>query len=393
MNDNYFTLINNELFKTKTDIIVYLAGWEINPYSNAYDRIDDYSYPRSRVPKHLKIFSSEYDKAMLFDRISIEISDISKKSNYRMYVVKAPADCKGICLKTELLAQCYKACLKKASDSGVRSIMIDMFAAGRKGYDPLQAYFIARKAINEAMQKLRKMTIFLNVDDTYIFSKLNRFEAFLKTVNDEDIRSDINKTLELIEKFDCEENKLMLSIMEPETEYAAAVREINELYSECYTQMSAEEYYKHMIAETINKWLNTDNDEYSGGKYEHKQRSSALLAKLIDISPSTVTKLTNEKGGIPTREMLISLAIGMKLNKKERLKFVLYSDPGRMYPDNEKEKYIESLLNENKGEYSYNDINTSVFNKFGETIRKTVERGENTVKKKKAPAKSKEKEK
>ena len=391
MNNNCFSLVNNELYKIEADILVFLTDWEVNTYSNAFERID--TYPRRiPAPMHMKPIGTEFDKAALFDKISIEIRE-GCKCYTQWYIVKAPVDCKRICLKTELLAQCYKRCLKKALESGVRSIMIDLFATGNKGYNPLQAYFIARKAINEAMQKLRKMTIFLNVDDTYIFSKLNRFEAFLKTVNDEDIRSDINKTLELIEKFDCEENKLMLSIMEPETEYAATVREINELYSECYTQMSAEEYYKHMIAEAINKWLNTDNDEYSGGKYEHKQRSSALLAKLIDISPSTVTKLTNEKGGIPTREMLISLAIGMKLNKKERLKFVLYSDPGRMYPDNEKEKYIESLINENKGEYSYNDINTSVFNKFGETIRKTVERGENTVKKKKAPAKSKEKEK
>ena len=391
MNNNCFSLVNNELYKIEADILVFLTDWEVNTYSNAFERID--TYPRRiPAPMHMKPIGTEFDKAALFDKISIEIRE-GCKCYTQWYIVKAPVDCKRICLKTELLAQCYKRCLKKALESGVRSIMIDLFATGNKGYNPLQAYFIAREAINETMQQHRKMTINLNVEDKNIFSQLNRFETFLRFVNVEDAKSDINKTLKLLEAFDCEEKKLTLSIKGLESYCAVAARERNEMHSDSYPQMLKEEYNKQMIAETLNKWLCADNDEYSGGKYARKTRSASLLAREIDADPSTVSRLANGNGSIPSREMLISLAIGMGLDKEQRLNFILYGDESRIYPSNIKEQIIENILNNENEKHDYHSVNAKVNEKLGETIRKTVERKEKTTNKKKTSAKKKEKEK
>ncbi len=402
MNNNYFTLLNNRLFIDETDIWAFLNRFTINPYSNAYDRIDTYK-GNINVPRHLKDWTGSDEKYAFFDKISIKVMDneinTHKKKNKitfkQYYFVSVPENCRGICLKTELIAQCYKKCLIKASESGANSIIFDLFAGGE--YKPIQAYDIARDAINEIAPKLRKMSIKVNVNDDYTYSKLLRFETFLNRINqDSDGNTnhmDISEKLNMYSKFDQQESKLMLALREHETDYAAVAGEINEQYSNENAEMSKQDFSKKMIAEVINNWINSPLQSEKKQKYERKTRSASSLAKLISASPSTVSKLSNGKGSVPTRDMLISLAIGMELDREERLHFILYGNDNLKYPQNLKEEYIEEILCDPNQDHDFNSVNNKVNEKFGETIRKPVERKENTFVKKKKHKKSNGKEK
>lgn len=403
MNKNYFTLLNKrlskEIFLVEADIIALLdCSFE---GSIIYDSLDTYRGTKNfsrpiRTREHHK-------KAAFFDEIRIEVKNSKIKTHKKnekilyehYYYVSVPEYNRRICLKTELLAQCYKKCLIKASESGANSIVFDLFTGGE--YKPIQAYDIARDAINEIAPKLRKMSIMVNVNDVYTYSKLLRFETFLNRINqDSDANTnqmDISEKLKMYSKFDQQESKLMLALREHETDYAAAAGEINEQYSNENAEMSKQDFSKKMIAEVINNWINSPLQSEKKQKYERKTRSASSLAKLISASPSTVSKLSNGKGNLPSREMLISLAIGMQLDREERLHFILYGNDNLKYPQNLKEEFIEEILCDPNQNHDFNSVNNKVNEKFDETIRKPVERKENTFVKKKKHKKSNGKEK
>ena len=91
--------------------------------------------------------------------------------------------------------------------------------------------------------------------------------------------------------------------------------------------------------------------------------------------------------------MLISLAIGMGLEKEDRLRFILYGNEKLSYPQNGKEETIENILENGKEKHDFLSVDTKVYEMTGKPIRKGIERGENNVKKKKSPVRSKGKEK
>ncbi len=372
MNNNRFTLVHSNLLSlADTNVEVVLSGWEINLYSNIYDRIDKYPiFPKRIIHKFSGTSQEKYE---LFEKITISVTEICNK---QLYNVKPPMNCRGICLKTELLEQCYIKCLIKAHDEKVHSIGFSLLGSGSGGYDPLQAYDIARTAINKTAPKLRDMDIYIIVGDYYEYSKLVRFQAYLNDLNEDISYNDytmdvIDKKLSLYRDFDDLESKLVLSIKEHEANFILVSRQILQQYASDNTDSSFADYSKRMIAKTIEKWIYAMNESYSGKKYEHKNRSAASLAKSIDASPSTINKLLNEKSSLPSRDMLISLAIGMKLDKTERMKFILYGDVNHMYPGSEKEKYVESILESSAQMPDYLTINRMVYYKFGETLKRT----------------------
>ena len=279
--------------------------------------------------------------------------------------------------------------LSFSSVSAYTERLVPLLSRHLYSYDPLGRWY------SPSFKTLPFLSFLL--EDVYIYSKLLRFETFLNRINqDSDANTnqmDISEKLKMYYKFDQQESKLMLALREHETDYAAVAGEINEQYSKENAEMSKQDFSKKMIAEVINNWINSPLQSDKKQKYERKTRSASSLAKLISVSPSTVSKLSNGKGSVPSRDMLISLAIGMELDREERLHFILYGNDNLKYPQNLKEEYIEEILCDPNQDHDFNSVNNKVNEKFGETIRKTVERKENTCVKKKNHKKSKGKEK
>ena len=76
------------------------------------------------------------------------------------------------------------------------------------------------------------------------------------------------------------------------------------------------------------------------------------------------------KGKFPSRDLLIALAIAVKLNRKERVRFILYRNEDERYPHGTKEEVIEGILNDYNDFPDYDTVNQKLYEMTGMTIRK-----------------------
>lgn len=284
------------------------------------------------------------------------------------------------------LYDCYTKCIRKANGLGAKSIAFPLLGTGDYGYDIYFAYDVARAAINSAMHFERSgLEVFLVINDDELDEDTDQFDPFT--------REFIRQAMAHMSPEDSKE-KYMASMMrqceELKVQYDRAKsegdkeREKIKIYNEIKAEKKKffakdpdktdEDFALQKLADVVNGWINLPNDEYTGAKYERKERSATRLARLIGVSPSTVTTLTNMTKGLPERDTVVALAIAMKLPKYERTKFIMYRDEEVKYPSTRKEEKIEEII-ENHGHMpEFIDLNAELYNTFGETVIKQSER-------------------
>jgi hypothetical protein len=135
-------------------------------------------------------------------------------------------------------------------------------------------------------------------------------------------------------------------------------------------QKTDKDFSMQKISDVIIEWLNTPKEDYSGDHYERKDRSASELAEMICAVPSTVTTLSIGKGKFPSRDLLIALAIAMKLSREERVRFTLYRNEDERYPHGHKEETIEEILSKYEDIPDYDTVNLKLFEMTGMTIRR-----------------------
>ena len=404
MDKNDFDIVPSNAFDLTADVLAFSSDLHINTFDTKQNSMCEQVFNRAGR-ENLK---NDYVNATRIEMGGVLVTqgyDLSYKWLFHVYV---PKNYNGTYHEADILAQCYKNSLIKANELGASSIVFSLLGSGKNGFRYIQAYDIAREAINEIAPALCKMKITIAVNNTKVCSKLKQFNGYyyeymkqryseMNKVRGRFIVTEGNRKLNDIEKQHLY-NTFEESIKEkvPEEQYSLVQKQIQkdkDDYLEKYPAKTETDFALHMISGIVNDWINSPVQSEKKQKYERKTRSASSLAKLIDVHPSTVSKLTNERSNLPSREMLISLAIGMQLDREERLHFILYGNDNLKYPQNLKEEYIEEILCDPNQDHDFNSVNNKVNEKFGETIRKTVERKENTCVKKKNHKKSKGKEK
>ena len=99
------------------------------------------------------------------------------------------------------------------------------------------------------------------------------------------------------------------------------------------------------IDNVIQKWCDIPIPKEKRVKYGRKTNSRKKLADIIGISAQYLTDIS--KGSkFPSRDMMLSLAVGMKLSFEERVEFMMYHDDDRNYPSTMTEELIEKCIEE-----------------------------------------------
>ena len=401
MSKDNFRIINKNIFEVKSDVLAFSA----NPL------------PMTTVGKlDTAVFLLAGKDELLAERKKhgiLEYGELLVTKSYKLtdrykwlFHIVTPMNMGDAYGEIEMLGEAYKTCLRKAHELKVNSIVFPLMGSDALQFSHVEAFDIAKRAINEIAPTLRPMEIMIAIPDKDEIENIDRFENFTLDY--------VQKKMEQWRKeksFRSEEEEQdvldegMEILMHQEfVRRRIRERNHNEIISREIThekqqyladnpQKTEKDFAMTKLSAVINKWLNEPNAEYSGEHYEHEERSSALLAKMISASPSTVSKLSNGKGSLPSRDMLISLAIGMGLEKEDRLRFILYGNEKLSYPQNGKEETIENILENGKEKHDFLSVDTKVYEMTGKPIRKGIERGENNVKKKKSPVRSKGKEK
>lgn len=401
MGEHYYRIVHSNIFEVKADVLAFSA----NPL------------PMTTVGKlDTAVFLLAGKDVLLAERKKhgiLEYGELLVTKSYKLtdrykwlFHIVTPMNMGDAYGEIGLLGDAYKTCLRKAHGLRANSIVFPLMGSDALQFSHVEAFDIAKRAINEIAPTLRPMEIMIAIPDKDEIENIDKFENFTLDY--------VQKKMEQWRKeksFRSEEEEqdvldegMEILVHQEMVRRRIRERSLNEIisreisrekqqYLAANPQKTEKNYAMMKLSTVINKWVNEPNTEYSGEHYERKERSFALLAKLIGASPSTVSKLVNDKGSLPSRDMLISLAIGMELKKEDRLRFVLYGNEKLSYPQNGKEETIENILENDKEKHDFLSVDTKVYEMTGKPIRKGIERGENNVKKKKSPARSKGKEK
>lgn len=262
--------------------------------------------------------------------------------------------------ETALLGECYKACLRKADSLGVKSVAFPLLGSGMLGFDPAEAYCIAKQAITEGAKGLRRMKIMLILDpgiaELIALSEKDP-KAYLGGIRREYLHRGLPE--EEVADLLLEQN---LHLKRARAKVAAVMegeRISREIRAEKQAYLAAnagkgteQELEKRFVLEKlsryIKKWLMGDKppEEYTGRPYEPEDRTQKQLAEDLMISESSISKLMNRSCNIPSRTRLMLLAIGLRLPRAERIRFILYGNEDMRYPHDENERRLEEFLSQ-----------------------------------------------
>ena len=129
------------------------------------------------------------------------------------------------------------------------------------------------------------------------------------------------------------------------------------------------EFSHEKIAAIITEWCEQPNTEYSGEKYERERRNASMLANITGLDKKTLTSMAAPKGrSIPKRETLLAVAVAMKLSKEKRLQFMIYSDPRKEYPGNDKEEVLEDIIDTLGINAGFKNITDEYYKRTGTTL-------------------------
>ena len=389
--DNYFNLVCNDIFKMKADVLVFS---DTPPFmemkgelcKEIYRRANlDRGELRNRNKRNELLTAREYDLYLYATE--------GEKLGYKwLFHINVPKYLKNNWGENKQLVNCYKLALQGASELGAESIVFPLLGTGGEySFDPVQAYDLVSSYINDHMcLDFNISNIILAINDRTLYDKLKRFEKFRQK-----FILERQWELESVMLFDGdtdpgfyypqrssdlrEVDKIRMymeferSEQEREQGYKKICQDIKDQRKEYLSQnpqKTDKDFSMQMISDVIINWLNTPKEDYSGDHYERKDRSASELAEMICAVPSTVTTLSMGKGKFPSRDLLIALAIAMKLNREERVRFILYRNEDERYPHGTKEEVIEGILNDYNDFPDYDTVNQKLYEMTGMTIRK-----------------------
>ena len=315
------------------------------------------------------------DRDPKFGDIHISKSyELGKKGNFKFLIqVITPKDAPGINLirGDDMLAGCYKDCLKKAKERGAKSVVFPLLGTSWVlGYSENRALKIAEKAISEFLSESDGMTV--TIARKKNSKKMMDFlDEGVKKFNDKEIiwaghllrlwedgEIDIDECddygyfVSQIQEsaiFDNHARRLINEAMrdilisrEVEEERAAFYEKNKKEYSDNEREIDRL-FAREKVQEYLIRWLKEEPKK--GEKHLlGTSRSLEQMARIVGCNPSTVQKLMGKKGAKPSREKVLAYAIAMKLDRDERVKLMLCVDPGMKYPKGKKETIIEELL-------------------------------------------------
>lgn len=382
--ENYFSLEYNDIFKMEADVLVFSDDIPAVKTSGALSR-EIYrreGLDRRELWKHWgDLLTTTQDGLTLF------VTEGRRLGYKWLFHISVPDFHENILGENEQLANCYKLAIMAACELGAETAVFPLLGAGSSEdyFDPVEAYDIARSFINRNLLDLGSLRIKIAVKDRALYDKLRRFKEacddfiigrqFEREFFSEDTleycpcdSSELNEVdkCRLYKEFDKSERQR-------ERDYdriCQEIREQREKYLAQHPDKTDKDFSREMIAKVVNAWAREPKEEYSGGHRERHERSPSGLAEMICAAPSTVTTLSACNGKFPSRELLISLAIAMKLSREERIRFILYRNEDERYPHGKKEELIESILNEYKDIPDFHTVNHRFHELTGMTIRR-----------------------
>lgn len=389
--ENYFDIVYNDIFKMEADVLVFS---DTHPHLKMEGSLCKEIYrraglDRSELKKNIyDLLTAQQDELFLF------VTEGEKLGYKWLFHIDVPNYYENIRGENKRLENCYKLALQCASELNAESIVFPLLGTGSSEYsfDPVEAFDIVSSYINDnAGHDFDYMNITFAINDRALYDKLKRFEEFRDRfiwLRRYEIDSDIfnlsgdtgpgiyypfrSSDLREIDKSRMFRN-FEKAEQEREQSYFRICQEIKDQrikYLKQNPQKTDKDFSMQMISDVINEWLRAPKEDYTGVHYERKDRSASELAEMICAVPSTVTTLSMGKGKFPSRDLLIALAIAMKLNREERVRFILYRNEDERYPHGTKEEVIEGILNDYNGFPDYDTVNQKLYEMTGMTIRK-----------------------
>ena len=388
--ENYFDIVYNDIFKMKADVLVFS---DTHPHLKMEGSLCKEIYrraglDRSELKKNwLDLLSARQDDQFLF------VTEGEKLGYKWLFHIDVPNYYENIMGENKRLANCYKFALQCASELNAESIVFPLLGTGSSEYsfDPVEAFDIVSSYINDRMGLDFYITgITLAINDRTLYDKLRRFERFrqefiltrqweLESVRlfDGDTGPGFYYPFRSSDLSEIDRSRMYREFERSEQEREQGYKKIcqdikdqRKEYLRQNPQKTDKDFSMKMISDVIIDWLNTPKEDYSGDHYERKDRSASELAEMICAVPSTVTTLSMGKGKFPSRDLLIALAIAMKLNREERVRFILYRNEDERYPHGTKEEVIEGILNDYNDFPDYDTVNQKLYEMTGMTIRK-----------------------
>ena len=388
--DNYFDLVYNDIFKMKADVLVFS---DTPPFMEKKGALCKEIYrrtglDRSELHKNRdKLLTAQQDDLYLF------VTEGEKIGYKWLFHINVPNHFKNNWGENKQLVNCYKLALQGAGELDAESIVFPLLGTGSSDYsfDPVEAYDIVSSYINDRMGLDFHITgIALVINDRTLYDKLRRFEKFrqefilrrqweLESVMlfDGDSGSGFYYPLRSSDLSEIDRSRMYREFERSEQEREQGYKRIcqdikdqRQKYLRQNPQKTDKDFSMQMISDVINEWLRAPKEDYTGSHYERRKRSLSDLAEMICAVPSTVTTLSLGKGKFPSRDLLIALAIAMKLDYEERIRFILYRNEDEIYPHGTKEEVIEEILSEYKDLPDYNSVNQKLYDMTGTTIRK-----------------------
>ena len=389
--DNYFDLVYNDIFKMKADVLVFS---DTPPHLKMEGLLCKEIYrraglDRSELHKNRdKLLTAQQDDLYLF------VTEGEKIGYKWLFHINVPDYLNNIWGENKRLANCYKLALQGAGELNAESIVFPLLGTGGSDYsfDPVEAFDIVSSYINDnGGHDSDYMNITIAINDRALYDKLKRFEKFRDIfiwMRRYEIETDIFNLsgdtgpgfyypLRSSDLSEIDRSRMYREFERSEQEreqgYKRICQDIKDQrrkYLRQNPQKTDKDFSMQMISDVINEWLRAPKEDYTGSHYERRKRSLSDLAEIICAVPSTVTTLSLGKGKFPSRDLLIALAIAMKLDYEERIRFILYRNEDEIYPHGTKEEVIEGILSEYKNLPDYNSVNQKLYDMTGTTIRK-----------------------
>lgn len=378
MNKDHFKIVVSNIFEVKADVLAFSANPHPMTTVGSLDTAVYFLAGRDDLLKERKKIGV-LDYGNLFVSKSFGLSDRFKW----LFHIVTPMYMSDSYGEIELLEEAYKTCLKKADHLNAHSIVFPLMGTGILGFSNAEAFDIAKRAINEIAPSLNPMRIMIAVENNeqleierfsdftqeYVHDMMKKMRDEQKFISEEDEADTLERGMEIALHWDFVRKKIAEN--KKDERISRDIAKEKKQYLDSNPNKTEKDFALEKISKVINDWINGTKDDYSGERYERTLRSAAELANEIGASPSTVSKLTNCKGSVPSRKMLISLAIGMKLNRDDRVRFILYANEDLRYPHDQKEMDIEQILTDSKSCPKFDAVNKMLFERTGKTIRKS----------------------
>ncbi len=388
--ENYFDIVYNDIFKMKADVLVFS---DTPPHLKIEGSLCKEIYRRAGLDRSELRKNSDKLLTARQDDLYLFVTEGEKLGYKWLFHINVPDYLNNIWGENKQLVNCYKLALQGARELDAESIVFPLLGTGSSDYsfDSVEAYDIVSSYINDRMGLDFHITgITLAINDRTLYDKLKRFEKFrqefilrrrweLESVMlfDGDTGPGFYYPLRSSDLSEIDRSRMYREFERSEQEreqgYKRICQEIKDQrikYLKQNPQKTDKDFSMQMISDVINEWLRAPKEDYTGVHYERKDRSASELAEMICAVPSTVTTLSMGKGKFPSRDLLIALAIAMKLNREERVRFILYRNEDERYPHGTKEEVIEGILNDYNDFPDYDTVNQKLYEMTGMTIRK-----------------------